>query len=62
MINHLEHWIDDIHMQAIAGENNLAETAFVVPTDKAGSYVGSLLHMILYPDTSHLISELTKIR
>ncbi len=27
----LEHWLDDALMQAIAGENNLSETAFFVP-------------------------------
>ena len=26
-----ERWLDDAHMQAIAAENNLSETAFVVP-------------------------------
>jgi PhzF family phenazine biosynthesis protein len=30
----LERWIDDSLMQAIAAENNLAETAFTVPTDR----------------------------
>ncbi|WP_432696561.1 PhzF family phenazine biosynthesis protein [Marinobacterium sp. YM272] len=29
----LEHWLDDALMQAIAAENNLAETAFFVPVD-----------------------------
>jgi len=27
----LEHWLDDALMQAIAAENNLSETAFIVP-------------------------------
>lgn len=27
----LEHWLDDAVLQAIAGENNLAETAFLLP-------------------------------
>ena len=31
----LDHWLDDQLMQAIAGENNLAETAFLVPADNA---------------------------
>jgi PhzF family phenazine biosynthesis protein len=31
----LERWLDDALMQAIAGENNLAETAFTVPSDAA---------------------------
>jgi PhzF family phenazine biosynthesis protein len=29
----LERWFDDAMMQAIAGENNLSETAFTVPSD-----------------------------
>lgn len=29
----LEHWLDDALMQAIATENNLSETAFVVPSN-----------------------------
>jgi len=29
----LERWLDDQVMQAIAGENNLSETAFTVPSD-----------------------------
>ena len=29
----LDHWIDEALMQAIAAENNLAETAFTVPSD-----------------------------
>ena len=29
----LETWLDDTTLQAIAGENNLSETAFFVPTD-----------------------------
>jgi len=29
----LERWLDDTLMQAIAAENNLAETAFTVPSD-----------------------------
>ena len=29
----LEHWLPDATMQAIAAENNLSETAFVVPVD-----------------------------
>ena len=29
----LERWLDDSVMQAIAGENNLSETAFTVPSD-----------------------------
>src|SRR5579871_5599020 len=32
----LEDWLDDSKMQAIAAENNLAETAFFVPN--GGSY------------------------
>ena len=31
----LERWLDDALMQAIAGENNLSETAFTVPRDDA---------------------------
>jgi predicted PhzF superfamily epimerase YddE/YHI9 len=31
----LERWLDDPTMQAIATENNLSETAFAVPSDKA---------------------------
>lgn len=30
----LDAWLDDETMQAIAGENNLSETAFFVPSDK----------------------------
>jgi PhzF family phenazine biosynthesis protein len=30
----LERWLDDDVMQAIAAENNLAETAFLVPSDR----------------------------
>jgi PhzF family phenazine biosynthesis protein len=30
----LERWLDDAVMQAIAGENNLSETAFTVPSDR----------------------------
>jgi PhzF family phenazine biosynthesis protein len=30
----LEHWLDDGVMQAIAAENNLAETAFTVPSER----------------------------
>ena len=30
----LERWLDDATLQAIAGENNLSETAFTVPTDR----------------------------
>jgi PhzF family phenazine biosynthesis protein len=30
----LERWLDDAVMQAIAAENNLAETAFTVPTER----------------------------
>ena len=30
----LERWLDDSLMQAIAGENNLSETAFTVPSDR----------------------------
>ena len=30
----LEHWLDDALMQAIATENNLSETAFVVPSNQ----------------------------
>jgi PhzF family phenazine biosynthesis protein len=33
----LEHWLDDALMQAIAGENNLSETAFTVPSDNDGA-------------------------
>ena len=32
----LDHWLDDDLMQRIAGENNLSETAFTVPSDKDG--------------------------
>ncbi|HET8534758.1 MAG TPA: PhzF family phenazine biosynthesis protein [Sphingomicrobium sp.] len=31
----LEHWLEDGLMQAIAAENNLSETAFLVPSDRA---------------------------
>ena len=34
----LEAWLDDALMQAIAAENNLADTAFFVPGEEAGSY------------------------
>ncbi|HVF36890.1 MAG TPA: PhzF family phenazine biosynthesis protein [Sphingomicrobium sp.] len=30
----LDHWLDDAMMQAIAAENNLAETAFTVPSQR----------------------------
>lgn len=30
----LDHWLDDALMQAIAAENNLAETAFTVPSER----------------------------
>ena len=30
----LDHWLDDDKMQAIAAENNLSETAFLVPSDR----------------------------
>lgn len=30
----LDHWLDDLLMQAIAAENNLSETAFAVPSDR----------------------------
>src|SRR3954452_25120108 len=30
----LERWLDDALMQAIAGENNLSETAFTVPSEQ----------------------------
>jgi PhzF family phenazine biosynthesis protein len=30
----LEHWLEDGLMQAIAAENNLSETAFLVPSDR----------------------------
>ena len=29
----LKHWIDDVLLQSIAAENNLSETAFLVPAD-----------------------------
>jgi PhzF family phenazine biosynthesis protein len=32
----LDQWLDDDLMQRIAGENNLSETAFTVPSDKDG--------------------------
>ena len=31
----LDHWLDDEAMQAIAAENNLSETAFTVPSERA---------------------------
>src|SRR5438552_2796869 len=31
----LERWLDDATMQAIAAENNLSETAFTVPSERA---------------------------
>jgi len=34
----LERWLDDATMQAIAAENNLAETAFYVPTSGDADY------------------------
>ncbi len=34
----LEAWLDDATLQAIAGENNLAETAFAVPTTGDADY------------------------
>lgn len=34
----LDQWISDEHMQAIAAENNLAETAFFVAGDQPGVY------------------------
>ena len=30
----LDHWLDDMVMQAIAAENNLSETAFTVPSER----------------------------
>ena len=30
----LDHWLDDMTMQAIAAENNLSETAFTVPSER----------------------------
>lgn len=30
----LDHWLDDVVMQAIASENNLSETAFTVPSER----------------------------
>lgn len=32
----LENWLDDAQLQSIAAENNLSETAFVVPADDTG--------------------------
>jgi len=32
----LDKWLDDALMQAIAGENNLSETAFTVPSEREG--------------------------
>jgi len=34
----LDAWLDDATLQAIAAENNLAETAFLVPTDGDADY------------------------
>jgi len=34
----LEHWLDEAVMQNIAMENNLAETAFIVPTDDPSAW------------------------
>lgn len=34
----LDHWLADSLLQAIAAENNLAETAFLLAGDKAGSW------------------------
>ena len=34
----LDAWLDDATLQAIAEENNLAETAFIVPTDDDADY------------------------
>lgn len=34
----LREWLDEATMQSIAAENNLAETAFFVPTTKAGHF------------------------
>jgi PhzF family phenazine biosynthesis protein len=34
----MDHWLDDAVMQNIAMENNLAETAFIVPTEAAQSW------------------------
>ncbi len=31
----LDHWFDDSILQSIAAENNLAETAFIVPSDES---------------------------
>ncbi len=33
----MDDWLDDATLQAIAGENNLAETAFFVPSDHVGA-------------------------
>jgi PhzF family phenazine biosynthesis protein len=33
----LQQWLDDATMQAIAAENNLSETAFTVPSERAGA-------------------------
>lgn len=34
----LDHWLDDATLQAIAGENNLSETAFFVPGDGGADF------------------------
>ncbi len=34
----LDHWLDDAILQNIAMENNLAETAFIMPTDDAAHW------------------------
>ena len=34
----LDHWLDDAVLRAIAAENNLAETAFLVPTEGDADY------------------------
>ena len=35
----LESWLDDGLLQAIAGENNLSETAFFVPSENGFQFV-----------------------
>ena len=37
----LDHWLEDAHLQAIAAENNLAETAYFVVRERSIACAGS---------------------
>ena len=38
----LDDWLDDATLLSIAAENNLSETAFIVPNDSGTIFAGSL--------------------